>query len=190
MWNAGLGQAVSVLRHKNSLVLSRSELQVVLHGVDVALGLFNLRVRFYPVTVLKSQFPFSINLKIKIMVQYLSIFVLEGVLGDGRVALDDPHQLLSVFKLLPGSVPGRTGLSGQPDHLVSSSQRVVGVAGVQAEISLQGVLNNEEMSAAGVGDLVLIRLERNGDSVLEPADLQNSQFNYSVKKKPGLITVL
>jgi hypothetical protein len=53
VWNAGLGPAVSVLRHENSLILSRSELQVVLHGVDVALGVLNLRVHFYPVTVLK-----------------------------------------------------------------------------------------------------------------------------------------
>jgi hypothetical protein len=53
VWNAGLGPAVSVLGHENSLILSRSELQVVLHGVNVALGVLNLRVHFYPVTVLK-----------------------------------------------------------------------------------------------------------------------------------------
>jgi len=91
------------------------------------------------------------------------------------VAFDDPHQLLSIFELLSRCVPGRAGLTGQFDDLVCSTQGVVGVAGVLTKITLLGVLNGEEMSAAGVGNLVLIRLQRNGDSVLEPADLEHSK---------------
>jgi hypothetical protein len=91
------------------------------------------------------------------------------------VAFDDPHQLLSIFELLSRSVPGRAGLTGQFNDLVCSTQGVVGVAGVQTKITLLGVLDGEEMSAAGVGNLVLIRLQRNGDSVLEPADLEHSK---------------
>jgi len=42
------------------------------------------------------------------------------------------------------------------DHFVGSAERVVGVAGVLTKVALLRVLDGEEVSAAGVSDLVLL----------------------------------
>jgi hypothetical protein len=58
------------------------------------------------------------------------------------------------------------------------------VAGVLTKVSLLGVLDGEEVSAAGVGDLELVGLEGDGNAVLEPADLEILlSYNFVTKYK-------